>query len=222
MIPAKKSKFFEMIFYPFNKRLLSFHFRNIYVKRYNKEVLLPSPTVFICNHSTWWDGLVVYHINRAIAKHDSYAMMHESGIRKHPFFQKIGCFSIDRSNPKDIIVSLNYAKNILKNDKSIWIFPQGDEKHLEIRPLQFQGGVLHILKEIPSTPIIPIAIYYTFGHVRKPEIYITFGEPIYYDQLDGQSSNEKTANLEHLFTNVLDELKNDVMNEYYDQYESIL
>ena len=222
MIPAKKSKVFEMIFYPFNKKLLSFHFRHIYVKKHNNEVLLPSPTVFICNHSTWWDGLVVYHINRALVKHDSFAMMHESGMRKHPFFKKIGSFSINRSNPKDIIVSLNYAKNLLKKDKSIWIFPQGDERHLEIRPLQFQSGVIHILKEIPLTPIIPIAIYYTFGHVRKPEIYINIGEPIYYNQLDGENKKEKTAKLESLFTKVLDELKKDVMNESYEHYESIL
>ncbi|WP_157842748.1 MULTISPECIES: lysophospholipid acyltransferase family protein [Bacillus] len=222
MIPAKKSKMFEMIFYPFNRRLLSLHFRGIYVKKTYKEMLLEPPVIFICNHSTWWDGLVIYHLNKRFANHDSYAMMQESGMKEHPFFRKIGGFSINRSNPKDIILSLKYARNLLKSGKSIWIFPQGDEKHLEIRPLQFQAGTMHIVKEIPTTPIIPVAIYYTFGHVRKPEIYINIGEPLLYEQLDGKNPNAKTTNLELLFTKLLDELKRDVMNETHELYESIL
>lgn len=189
MIPAKKSRPFNVFFHQFNKRFLKLHFRNIMLsKETNNE---QGPHLFIVNHSTWWDSLILFHLNQTVIKRDSYVMMHESGIKQYPFFRKIGAFSVNRNNPKDIIKSLQYAKEKLTEGKVLWLFPQGDERHQEIRPLGFLPGAIHLVKNT-KIPITPVCLYYTFTNERKPDVFIKLGNPIYYSDLIGGNGKEKT------------------------------
>lgn len=221
MIPAKKSKQFDYFFHQFNKRFLRFHFKGIYYAMGEHASLPPSPALYIVNHSTWWDALVVFHLNQVITKQESYVMMHEKGIREFPFFRKIGAFSVNRDNPKDIVRSMNYAKERLKDGKTLWLFPQGDERHLEIRPLGFLPGAVHITKNT-DIPIVPVCLYYTFTGERKPEVYIKLEEPIYYSELKGNSSKEKNQSLEDYYTLLLDRVKQDVIQQTTSHYQSLL
>ncbi|WP_223700730.1 lysophospholipid acyltransferase family protein [Sutcliffiella deserti] len=222
MIPAKKSKAFEFFFDQFNKRFLSFQFKGIYWATETNIVTLPSTSaLFIANHSTWWDPLVIFHLNRHIIKQESYCMMHEKGIKEYPFFRKIGAFSVNRQNPKDIVQSINYAKEKLKDGKALWLFPQGDEHHLETRPLAFLPGAIHIVKN-SDIPIVPVGLYYTFGNERKPEIYIKIGKPLVSAELKGSLVKEKNLELESHFTFLLDSLKQEVITKSLDQYKNIL
>ncbi|WP_010192095.1 lysophospholipid acyltransferase family protein [Bacillus sp. m3-13] len=221
MIPAKKSKRFDYFFHQFNKRFLRFHFKGIYYAKGEHASLPPSPALYIVNHSTWWDSLVVFHLNQVVTKQESYVMMHEKGIREFPFFRKIGAFSVNRDNPKDIVRSMNYAKERLKDGKTLWLFPQGDEKHLEIRPLGFLPGAVHITKNT-AIPIVPVCLYYTFTGERKPEVYIKVEDPVYYSQLAGNSSKEKNQSLEDRYTILLDKVKQDVIQQTTSHYQSLL
>ena len=221
MIPAKKSKRFDFFFHQFNKHFLRFHFRGIHIAAEENVSLVGSPALFIVNHSTWWDALVVFHLNQLVIKQESYVMMHEKGIKEFPFFRKIGGFSVNRENPKDIIRSMNYAKDRLKDGKTLWLFPQGDERHLEIRPLAFLPGAVHIVKNT-DIPIIPVCLYYSFTGERKPEVYIKLSKPIFYSQLEGTSSKEKNQNLEDHYTNLLDRLKQDVIDQNTASYSPLL
>ncbi|NLP49427.1 lysophospholipid acyltransferase family protein [Bacillus sp. RO1] len=221
MIPAKKSKVFDYFFHQFNKRFLRFHFKEVYYAREEQVNLPHSPALFIVNHSTWWDALVVFHLNQIIIKQESYVMMHEKGIREFPFFRKIGAFSVNRDNPKDIVRSMKYAKERLNDGKTLWLFPQGDERHLEIRPLGFLPGAMHITKNT-DIPIVPVSLYYTFTGERKPEVYIKLDEPVYYSQLHGDSSKEKNSSLEKHYTLLLDKVKQDVIQQKTSHYQPLL
>jgi len=221
MIPAKKSKVFDYFFHQFNKRFLRFHFKGVYYAKGDRASLPPSPALFVVNHSTWWDALVVFHLNQVVIKQESYVMMHEKGIREFPFFRKIGGFSVNRDNPKDIVRSMNYAKERLKDRKTLWLFPQGDERHLEIRPLGFLPGAVHITKNT-DIPIVPVCLYYTFTGERKPEVYIKLEEPFYYSQLDGSSCREKNESLEYHYTRLLDNVKQDVIDQTTSSYHTLL
>ncbi len=221
MIPAKKSRRFDFFFHQFNKRFLRFHFRGVNFAEGPNVSTPSSPALFIVNHSTWWDALVVFHFNQLVIKQESYVMMHEKGVKEFPFFRKIGAFSVNRENPKDIVRSMNYAKERLKDGKTLWLFPQGDERHLEIRPLTFLPGALHIVKNT-DIPIVPVCLYYTFTGERKPEVFIKLDEPILYSQLNGTSAKEKNQYLEDHYTTLLDRVKQDVIEQNTANYRSLL
>jgi hypothetical protein len=112
-------------------------------------------------------------------------------------------------------------KKDLKEEKTLWLFPQGDEHHLEIRPLGFLPGAIHIVKN-SEIPIVPVCLYYTFTGERKPEVYIKLEAPIYYSQLEGASSKEKNLFLEGHYTALLDRLKQEVIDQNTVHFQPLL
>lgn len=219
MIEANKKAWFETIFNLYNCQLLKRNFKGIYL---HLNQPLPSPAIFTINHSSWWDALVLFHLNRHVLKHDLFVMMHEKGLKDYPFFEKLGAFSVNRLSPKDIVEALHYSGTLLKEGKSVGLFPQGDEFHLEKRPLSFLPGTIAIMEKNQKIPLIPIAFYYSFGHSKKQEIYIKVGDPIYYHSLNGSSRKERNSSFEQLFTKQLDSLKKNVVNEHRDYFRGIL
>lgn len=220
MIQANKSRLFHSMFSLYHQRLLRRSFDQIYL--YSKGNCPTTPAIYIANHSSWWDGLLYFHLCRNVLPEDTYIMMHESGLRHYPYFKKLGAFSINRSNPKDILRSLRYAEQLVQEGKSVWMFPQGEECHLEKRPLGFQPGISYMLEHLPHIQVVPISFYYSFGHKKKPEVYIEIGLPLYHHDLSGHSRNEKTAGLEQVFTEQLDELKELVVTRQLNMFSNLL
>ncbi|UII55489.1 lysophospholipid acyltransferase family protein [Cytobacillus spongiae] len=219
MIEAKKNKLFQKLFKIYHRQLLRSSFEQFY---WLEEEKLPPTAIYIANHSSWWDGLVFFQLNQSVLPKELYVMMHESGIRKYPFFQKLGAFSVNRDSPKDIIKSLNYAQQLIQEGKSVGLFPQGDEYHLEKRPLSFQPGVTYLLEKCPDTPLIPLSFYYSFGHNRKPEFWGLAGKPIWLENLKGANRNEKTREIEKMTTQQLDVLKQMVIQEETRRFITLL
>jgi len=220
MIKAKRDQSFEWMFHLVNKRLLRMSFEQIYFQK--KDELPKDTAIFVCNHSSWWDGLICFHLRRTVLSHYFYVMMHEHGLKKYPYFKKLGAFSINRSNPKEVFTTLEYTIDLLFEEKSVWIFPQGDEFHLEKRPLNFQSGVLYVLEKCPHIPIIPFSFYYSFGHKRKPEVSVLAGQAFHIEDLHGKNRKEKTASLEQICTKQLDELKKMVIEENHYTFSTLL
>ncbi|WP_226670546.1 lysophospholipid acyltransferase family protein [Metabacillus litoralis] len=219
MIEANKKAWFEAVFNIYNRQLLKKHFKGIYLQTAEP---LPTQAVFTINHSSWWDALVLFHLNRHVLKHNLFVMMHEKGLKDYPFFGKLGAYSVNRLLPKDIVRALHYSTTLLKEEKSVGLFPQGDEFHLEKRPLSFLPGAIAIIEKHHNIPILPITFYYSFGHDKKQEIYIDVGDPIYYKSLQGTSRKERNLAFEQIFTHQLDSLKQAVVNEKTHSFQAIL
>lgn len=220
MIQANKSQLFHSMFSLYHQRLLRRSFDQIYL--HSKGNFPTTPAIYIANHSSWWDGLIYFHLCRTVLTEDIYIMMHESGLKRYPYFKRLGAFSINRSNPKDILRSLHYAEQLVQEGKSVWMFPQGDEFHLEKRPLGFQPGISYVLERLPYTQVVPVSFYYSFGHKKKPDVYIKAGIPFYHHDLSGRSRTEKTAGLEQVCTEQLDELKELVVTRQLNMFSKLL
>lgn len=220
MIRANKSRLFHSMFSLYHQRLLRRSFDQIYF--YSKGTLPTTPVIYVANHSSWWDGLIFFHLSRTVLPQDLYIMMHESGLKQYPYFKRLGAFSINRNNPKDILHSLQYAQQLVEDGKSVWMFPQGDEFHLETRPLGFQSGITYVLEHCPHTPVVPMSFYYSFGQKKRPEVYIEAGSPLYHHDLPGQSRVEKTTALEQVCTEQLDELKQLVVTKQRNKFSNLL
>ncbi len=222
MIEAKKSPFFSKLFNLYNQRLLKKSFHRVYLKHAHSTPT-DHPTLFIANHSSWWDGLLVLSLTQTVVNNDCYAMMSEAGLKSFPFFRKLGGYSINKDNPKDVIHSLAYTKRLLEQSKGVWIFPQGQEEHLEKSPLLFQPGVARIIQQVPSVTVVPVTFYYTFRHHQRPEVFITIGDNVSPTTLQNISSRKDlTTFLEKVVTEQLTKQKHDIILEALNDYKVIL
>ena len=209
MIPAKKNHFWSWAFSLVAKPLLHKQFQEIYV--FGNPPQNPNRKLYLINHSAWWDPIIIFYLNRKWMKSDGYAMMQESGLRKHPIFRRIGGFSINRENPKAILESLRYAVTRLEQNKAVWMFPQGDEQPFDQRPLGFQRGAAYITDQVSDLEVIPISIMYTFESTKKANVYISIGGNPIHDEYASMKREEKTNYLERYCTRELDALKERVV-----------
>lgn len=219
MIEAAKKPWFEKLFFIYNRQLFKRHFSGIYVTAGEN---VPKQAVICMNHSSWWDGLLLFHCNQALMKHDIYIMMHEKGLLEFPFFRKLGAFSVNREKPKDIIHSLHYAHSKVTEGKSVCLFPQGDEHHLEKRPLGFLPGAISLIEKNDEVPLLPLIFYYSFGSRKKQEIYVKIGLPLFSKDLEGSTRKEKNSFFEAYFTTELDLLKKQVIDNTTEDFVNIL
>ena len=175
MLKAKKSKVAAWMFHLVQQQLLKQYFSKVVVF---SEEPIQSNALFIANHSSWWDGLLFFQLEKRCILPPIYMMTHEEGMKKVPIFKWHGAFSINPKSPKHVMHSLRYAQNLLENHKSVAIFPQGAEYHQEARPILFQHGAAHIAMKCPTVPVFPVTIYYSFRHTKKYEAWIYIGRSI--------------------------------------------
>lgn len=221
MLEAEKSAVFERIFAIYNRNLLKRRFHSLQVSGLDilRKKAANIPLIIYVNHSSWWDGLVAFQISDAL-KMDSFIMMEEKQLKKLNIFRKLGAFSVVRENPFEAIKSINYAAQLLKEKpaRALWIFPQGEILNNDVRPIKFYKGVLKIVEKVGKCLIVPVALRYEFLGEYKPEIFMNVGEMSVF------SGNEKyeVIHLERKTTLLLDELKHNVLNKNFNNFEKII
>ncbi|WP_232318274.1 lysophospholipid acyltransferase family protein [Salisediminibacterium beveridgei] len=181
---------------------------------------IPAGAMVIINHSSWWDPLVLFYLNEVWLKKDGLAMMSIEGLERFPFFRKLGAYSINSTDRREIITSLQYTLNQMDQDCNIFIFPQGEETHLESRPLQFRSGTAFLNSKRPDIPVVPVSFYHQLLHYQLPEWFIHIGEPV--DLSKVTDKQEKTAVLENRMTEQLECLKDLVIHDEQNQFVSLL
>lgn len=134
MIRAVKSKPFNRIFALYNHYyLLRRRFRSFTLSG-SLDPLLPhtgspiepdQPVIYFMNHSSWWDGLLLYHASQQTSRGDHYVMMEEEQLRRYAFFRKLGAYSINKENASGIRTSLQYSTKLLHSGKGSGSFPKG-------------------------------------------------------------------------------------------------
>src|SRR5213592_3367801 len=129
MLTANKSVWFEKLLGIYNRNLLKRRFSSFRVQnlRALNEVDKNVPLIIYANHSSWWDGLILFELLKS-DDFDSFVLMEERQLKQYKFFRRLGAFSIVRENTKSAIKRLNYAVEILTNGKgkTLLIFPQGE------------------------------------------------------------------------------------------------
>ena len=224
MLEANKTIWFEKIFAIYNRNLLKRRFYKCRVKELQKlrERNLEIPLIIYINHSSWWDGLVLFEVLKK-PEFDNFLMMEEKQLKSLRLFRRLGAFSVIRENPREAVRSLNYAVSILREKprRTLLIFPQGEILPNEIRPLKFYNGISRIIQKLGSCMVVPCSLRYEFLKNYKPEIFVKFGvaENIVIDKnFDPKYFTKILA--EKLTTN-LDCLKTDIINNDLKDYSSI-
>jgi chlorobactene lauroyltransferase len=225
MLKANKIKWFESLFRLYNRNLLKRRFRSLRVKNLSalKNRSEKKPLIIYANHSSWWDGLVLFEILNT-GNFDSYVLMEEKQLKKYRFFQWLGAFSIDRENPRAMLESLDYAAELLGSGsgKTLVIFPQGEILPNDLRPIKFFRGLSYIIDKTAQCRIIPCSLRYEFLGDYKPDIFVRFGNPETIESGPEFERKRLTAELESKMSLNLDSLKSDIIEMNFDEFLNIL
>lgn len=161
--------------------MLKRHFHEVSLRGELEQAPADRPLLIIMNHSSWWDGLLVYHMIRSESQRQHYMMMDERQMKRYAFFRRIGAFSVNKENLWETAASLRYAADLMRSGGAVWLFPQGDIFHLESRPLQFQTGAGYLLERCRDAAVLPVSLYYTMGLHQKASASFSIGSLIEAD-----------------------------------------
>jgi chlorobactene lauroyltransferase len=206
-IPAGESRWFITLFDMYVRILFRRRFHHVWVDLGYKPGQ-NSKTIYYLNHTSWWDGLIPLLLNQKLFRQRARAMMEDKQIKKHPFFKKIGAFSVNLSNQRAVIPSLRYAVSSMKrSNASLFIYPEGEIVPFSTKKPAFKKGLAWIAKKCPDTDIVPVGIYFNYALSDKPELFIRTGKAIHLDRSDD------SGRLNSLFELELGELLNGLQKD---------
>lgn len=141
---------------------------------YNNAVLEPNKSVLLlANHYSWWDGFVLFHLNKIYLKKRFHVMIMEHTAKQLWFMKYLGAFSVNPTN-RSVLQSLIFAGELLNNPNNlVLIFPQGKLHSMHINKIEFQKGLVKIIEASTKQFQFLFAASFTdyFEH-KKPSLHI--------------------------------------------------
>ena len=178
MIPANKSALFSRVFAWDCERRLRRSFEAVYGAGIGSlgESLQRGPVLVVTNHTAWWDALLAIFVSVRVLRADAYAMMDAANLARFPFFAKVGAFGVDLADPADGARAIRHAAKLLAAGRRlVWVFPQGREVPVTVRPVAFRPGSAEIARVARGAAVVAGAIRYEMGATARPTVWLSFG-----------------------------------------------
>lgn len=188
--------------------------RRMFGKFIVKSIHVDESHTIIVNHSNFYDSLVLFELQqKKLLTENAYALMTRQGIEKFPLFKSIGVLPL--STP----MKLSEYKDIMQTMKTsnIVVFPQGEEQHLERRPVQIEAGTATLLEKNPQHGLLFVTLYYSFGSGIRAEIACR----MHYTYANERPKVNLHAFIEETMEQQLDKLREDVVQQNVDGYRSL-
>ena len=143
MMLAKRNIFISRLFAIVLKRILAKRFHEIIVEeipiRKDHSVLL------LCNHFSWWDGFLLFQLNRLFLHKKFHILVTEENYHAHGFLKYLGAFSVKKQS-RSMIETLEYAGKLLNDPANlVVIFPQGKLFSSHCDEVLFEKGLMNII-----------------------------------------------------------------------------
>ncbi|MBO5033102.1 MAG: 1-acyl-sn-glycerol-3-phosphate acyltransferase [Lachnospiraceae bacterium] len=154
-----------------------------------------TPVLYIGNHRSFFDIVLTYV---RVPRPTGYIA--KKSIEKVPllnvWMRNLHCLFLDRENIKAGMQTILAAIDLMKNGKSICIFPEGSRSKEEGKFLPFHEGSFKIAAKA-DCPIIPMTIVNSaavfenqFPKIRKAHVVIEYGKPIYVKELPKEQQKQ--------------------------------
>jgi len=129
--------------------------------------------LLLANHFSWWDGFLIFHLNKIYFKKKFHVMVLQETAEKVKFLKFLGAFSVQK-NAKSIIKSLDYAGELLDNPENlVLIFPQGELHSVHVSNIAFEKGVSRIISASKKQfQYIFAAVLIDYFDQRKPKVNV--------------------------------------------------
>ncbi len=169
MLKPKQNTFIYRFFSWYINRLIKKDFKEF---NYNRvEIDIDKAVLVLSNHFSWWDGFLIFQLNRLVVKKKFYVMVSEENYNKIGFLKHMGAFSIGR-NSKDVLNSLKFAGELLNNPGNLLlIFPQGKLFSNHVCEIEFQKGLSKIVEHSNKTfQYLFVSMFFDYFQHRNPTI----------------------------------------------------
>ncbi len=206
-IPAAENKIHINFFDAFTRFLLWRNFDSVHTQ-FDHVPQSGESTLFIGNHNSWWDALTPLYVNQKYFHQRPRAVMEWEQVKRYGFFKKIGCFSIDRSDPRSALKSLQYGIDWLNNESgnSLYLYPQGKIENPWLPQQPFETGIGWMIPKLKEhVKVVPFIQHQHSMHTSKPVLFLKTGKPIELDDTI-TSKKEITKFVEYIVLSELLEL----------------
>ena len=155
-----------------------------------EENIPQEPTLFVANHRSIFDILVLY-----VRCQNLTGFIAKDSIEKVPslrvWMRYLYCLFLDRKDPRSGMKIILTAIEYIQKGISICVFPEGTRnKGEELSILPFKEGTMKIATKT-GCPIVPISLNNTaaifenqFPKIYKTHITVEYGTPIYPKELE--------------------------------------
>ena len=163
------------------------------------------PVIFYCNHAYWWDGFWSQLCNEEFFGQNLFIIIEYRQLVKHRFFTRLGAFSLDRSRPRSIIDTIDYAADSLSAESprqnALWVFPQGKIEPVDRSPLRFFNGTAAIvsktLERTAGIYLVSVVNRIEYLEEQRPELFLSFGPPEFIDSSGAGERSALTRRMEY-------------------------
>ena len=172
MLPATPNPMVRRWFDWYCGHALRRHFHRVHL--YGDVPFDPArSTLYVSAHAGFWDPLVLNHLIRTRRPQPAFVMSDRVQVTKHPFFRRVGAFSVDRTSPRDGLRAVRYAaERLSEGPNAVVIYPQGGVRPPDERPVRFEGGTERVLRLAPAAAVVVVAVRYEFWLDQRPELLV--------------------------------------------------
>lgn len=154
-----------------------------------------TPVLYVGNHRSFFDIVLTYPM---VPRPTGYISKKE--IARIPllstWMRNLHCLFLDRKDIKAGMQTILQAIDMIKNGKSICIFPEGTRSKKEGELLPFHEGSLKIAAK-SGCPIVPMTINNSaeilenhFPFIKRAHVIIEYGEPVYPSSLPKEQQKQ--------------------------------
>ncbi len=133
-----------------------------------------TPLLVCLNHSSWWDVLLAFHVEREFFGWEQYGVMDERQLQRYRFFANLGMIGVDRTSLAGAREFLDYTERLLRGQRrALWLTPQGAMLSNQQRPFVFQPGLAHLAERLGRFHIARVSLHYEFWDDKLPEAFVS-------------------------------------------------
>lgn len=159
------------------ERLASRHFAAVWWHRPADWDPEP-PTIYVANHTSWWDGFLAYLTGRRLSR-VFHVLMEEEQLARYRFFRGVGALPLDRHCAGRAYAQLEVAARALRPGRGLWVFPQGARRPRRepVHAIERGAAQVALLTREPVR-ICPVAFRYEYLSEDRAEAFVFVGDQV--------------------------------------------
>ena len=176
--PPPPTRLAQRLFERYIRRQAGRHFTGVHWARRGSPARWDRsiPTLFVANHTNWWDGFLAFLVGRTLGL-DFQVLMEARHLARYRVFLKVGALPLRRDRAREAYADLAAAAGYLRPGAGLWVFPQGERRPAAERPVGCERGAAHLALGHPGPlRICPVAFRYAFVGEQLPEAFVLVGE----------------------------------------------
>lgn len=172
MLKALSGKFIYRFFRWYIGFIIKQDFQKLH---YNTVELNPGKAILLLsNHISWWDGFLLFYLNRIYLKKKFHVMVSEENYRKVKFLKYLGAFPL-KKNSRNTLKTLQHAATLLNDAENlVVVFPQGKLFSDYQDEIGFEKGVSKLISySNKKFQYLFVSIFVDYFEHRKPSVFLS-------------------------------------------------